>query len=211
MGFLVLQPKYQPYAGKLRIREHPLAGELVSLLQRKPPSSVSEATSWFRLLASRVNGMSTTLACFVDSSSHATDFRTSDLERLSTTLFVPITGEKGAGIPAIRWLPPSQCYLRGETKESFHSKLFTFVDYGPSANAFLTACGTRNQPSVEEIARILLDDPRHFFELSAGPMKSVQPLFALLCQADLTLSASLLSSVISLSMQRVLLLGRFSG
>lgn len=127
------------------------------------------------------------------------------------TPFVPITGEKGAGSPAIRWLPPSQCYLRGETKESFHSKLFTFVDYGHSANAFLTACGTRNQPNVEEIAKILLDDPRHFFELSTGPMKSVQPLFSLLCQADMTLSASLLSSVISLSMQRVLQLGRFSG
>ena len=71
----------------------------------------------------------------------------------------------------MRWLPPSHCYLRGESKESFHSQLFTFVDFGTTANAFLTACGTRNQPSVEEVAKTLLDDPRHFYELSGGPIK----------------------------------------
>lgn len=109
----------------------------------------------------------------MDSKRSCADFRPSDLERLSSVSFVPIAGEKDADSPITKWLPPSNCYLRGETKESFHSKLFTFVDFGPSANAFLSACGTRNQPSVEEIARILLDDPCHFFELSAGPMKSV--------------------------------------
>ena len=87
--------------------------------------------------------------------------------------FVPIKAEKGAAGPTVRWLPPSQCYLSGEGGESFHSKLFIFVDFGSAANAFLTACGTRSRPSVEEVAKILLSNPRHFYDLAGGPNKYV--------------------------------------
>lgn len=84
---------------------------------------------------------------------------------------MPVLAEKGVAGPSVRWLPPSQCYLAGETHAAFHSKLFTFVDFGSAANAFLTACGTRNQPSVEEIAKILLADPRQFYQLAQGPIE----------------------------------------
>jgi len=57
-------------------------------------------------------------------------------------------------------LPPMQCYLGGEAKDRFHSKLFIFVDFGGAANTFLIACGARHEPSVEEIAKKLLADPR---------------------------------------------------
>lgn len=67
-----------------------------------------------------------------------------------------------------RLLPPNQCYFKGEFSGQFHSKLFVFVDFGTSANSFLKACGTKGEPSVEEIAQILLKDPRGFFELAEG-------------------------------------------
>ena len=67
-----------------------------------------------------------------------------------------------------RLLPPSQCYFKGESSGQFHSKLFIFVDFGTSGNSFLKACGTKGEPSVEEIAQILLKDPRGFFELAEG-------------------------------------------
>jgi hypothetical protein len=57
MGFLVIQPEYRVYAVKLGIKEHPTAGQLVRLLETNPPGT-PEAANWFRLLASRVNGMS---------------------------------------------------------------------------------------------------------------------------------------------------------
>ena len=97
------------------------------------------------------------------------DFGPSDFERLSLLPFVPIFVR--AEGPPTKWLSPSQCYLSADSKESFHSRLFTFVDFGTTSNAFLIACGTRNQPSVEEVAKILLDDPRHFYELSGGSMR----------------------------------------
>lgn len=73
--------------------------------------------------------------------------------------------EKG---DSIRLLPASQCYFSGDSNEQFHSKLFVFVDFGSLANAFLSACGTKREPSVEEIAQILLSNPRRFYELADG-------------------------------------------
>ena len=67
-----------------------------------------------------------------------------------------------------RWLPPNQCYFKGESSGQFHSKLFVFVDLGTSANSFLKACGTKGEPSVEEIVQILLKNPRQFFDLAEG-------------------------------------------
>lgn len=67
-----------------------------------------------------------------------------------------------------RFLPPTQCYFKGESSGQFHSKLFVFVDFGTSGNSFLKACGTKGEPSVEEIALILLKDPRAFFDLAEG-------------------------------------------
>jgi Protein of unknown function (DUF3684) len=68
----------------------------------------------------------------------------------------------------VRWLPPRQCFFGDETETRFHSKLFEFVDFGTLANNFLSACGTKREPSVEEIAQILLEDPRKFYELANG-------------------------------------------
>jgi len=58
MGLLVLQPRYKPYADKLKIKEHPTSQTLVSMLQSKRPRSKSEAAGWFSLIATVLNGSS---------------------------------------------------------------------------------------------------------------------------------------------------------
>ena len=65
-------------------------------------------------------------------------------------------------------LPPNQCYFKGKSSDHLYSKLFAFVDFGTSANSFLSACGTKGEPSVEDIAIILMNDPRRFFQLAGG-------------------------------------------
>lgn len=70
-------------------------------------------------------------------------------------------------------LAPKKCYFKRDTSQSFHSKLFVFVDFGTKGNAFLTACGTKHEPSVEEIVQILLSDPKQFYHLSGGKDKWV--------------------------------------
>lgn len=112
------------------------------------------------------------------------DFSSGSLQYLSSLEFVPIT--KPMDTPtsptpvhatkqphALTFVSPSKCYLSKGTdgensSHGFHSQLFTFVDFGPSANAFLTACGVRQEPTVDELARMLVSDPRKFYELAGG-------------------------------------------
>jgi Protein of unknown function (DUF3684) len=46
--------------------------------------------------------------------------------------------------------------------------LFIFVDFGPVANRFLSAYGSKSEPSINEVADILISDPKKFYELSGG-------------------------------------------
>ena len=78
-------------------------------------------------------------------------------------------GSPKAGAP-IRLLTPKQCYFKGDSNAQVHSKLFTFIDFGPG-NIFLSACGVKHEPSVEEIANILLENPHRFFDLAGGKEK----------------------------------------
>ena len=94
-------------------------------------------------------------------------FSPAELRDLSQTPIIPVTADNGV----VRHLLPVQCYFKGDSQAQFHSKLFTFVDFGSPANTFLGACGVKREPSVEEIAKILLDNPRQFYELSGGREK----------------------------------------
>ncbi|TFK44587.1 hypothetical protein BDQ12DRAFT_730629 [Crucibulum laeve] len=151
MGFLAIHPNLQANATKLKIRDHPSTSQLVALLEKTPPQNQTEARTWFTLLSGRVH-----------------DFGPAELRRLSNINIVPVNPEKGAAGPTIRYLPPTQCYLGIQSKGAFHSKLFVFVDFGTAGNAFLTACGAKQEPSVEELAKVLLANPHHFYELSQG-------------------------------------------
>lgn len=67
---------------------------------------------------------------------------------------------------------PSECFFRSERSASagsVHSKLFTFVDFGSKANNFLRACGVKHEPNVQEIAELVVKDPKRFLELAGGP------------------------------------------
>lgn len=100
-----------------------------------------------------------------------TDFSSQELQQLSQLPMVPapFDQESGSSSSSFRLLPPNQCYLGGDVKDKFHSKLFVFIDFGTKANAFLSACGTKHEPSVEEVVLTLLDDPHKFYSLTEGP------------------------------------------
>jgi hypothetical protein len=89
-------------------------------------------------------------------------------QKLSDTYFVPVesTGDK----VYIKILRPIQCFL-GEQRSEPHSNLFAFVDFGTRGNEFLEYCGSKQEPSIEDVARILLADPRRAYELANGREK----------------------------------------
>lgn len=157
---------------KLKLNSHPPTSEIVALLERSPPSDDTTARQWFEVLSGRVPGTVSQPFRFETTLPTAlVEFSSTELRKLSETPFVPVksTGVKGA----IQRLPPIQCYFSGTEGAELHSMFFSFVDFGSRANAFLAACGTRQEPSVEEIAQILLANPRQFYELANGREKSV--------------------------------------
>ncbi|KAG6829550.1 hypothetical protein H0H92_004219 [Tricholoma furcatifolium] len=156
MGFLVTPATLQADAlSKLKIRPHPPTAMVVDLLERTPPKDEAEARAWFSVLGSRVS-----------------DFSSHELQRLSQMKMVPILSEDGK----MRWLEPSRCYFGGDAQGKFHSKLFVFVNFGLVANGFLTACGTKHEPSVEEVVQILLEDPYRFYASAEGPTQFLAEL-----------------------------------
>ncbi|KAF8170185.1 hypothetical protein K438DRAFT_1909340 [Mycena galopus ATCC 62051] len=117
-------------------------------IQQHPPSarlSEDEARKWFSVLATRIS-----------------DF--------SNTSMVPTRPvDPKAPAKSLRWLPPTQCFFGADERASASSKLFVFVDFGTAANGFLSACGTKHSPSIEEVSLMLLADPHRFYELAEGP------------------------------------------
>ena len=97
------------------------------------------------------------------------DFSSAELVELSSLPIVPIVDQSNK--QSMRRMVPSQCYFGGEARGRFHSKLFVFVDFGQQANSFLSACGAKREPSVEEIASMLLANPHQFYELADGRNK----------------------------------------
>ncbi|KAG2339109.1 hypothetical protein BDR05DRAFT_1062316 [Suillus weaverae] len=150
LGFSVVEDAVRDIAvSKLGLKEHPPATRIVALLEKTPPGDQNVARRWFEILAG-----------------HVADFSSSQLSIISGLPIVPTQVESGS--QTLRWLSPSQCYLGVASKGQFHSKLFVFVDFGPSANSFLSTCGSKQEPSVEEVASILVADPRRFYDLAGG-------------------------------------------
>ncbi|KAJ7594698.1 hypothetical protein C8J56DRAFT_927422 [Mycena floridula] len=152
-GLLVVPPTMPlDTVARLKIRQHPPSALLVSLLEKSPPKDEAEAKRWFGILATQISS-----------------FTPAELTRLSNLAMVPTRRAKAEQTTPLVWLPPTQCFFGGDSKATFHSKLFVFVDFGTVANNFLSACGTKHEPSVEEIVQMLLADPRKFYSLSSGP------------------------------------------
>ncbi|KAK0225787.1 hypothetical protein IW262DRAFT_1357858 [Armillaria fumosa] len=146
-GFLVTPPTLsKEIVAKLKVPQHPPSQMIISFLAKNVPQDESQAKQWFEILAGRI-----------------ADFTTFQLTTLSRIPMVPTKEISNAAV-ALRWAPPNQCYFRRSSGDEHYSRLFIFVDFGPAANAFLTACGTRQEPTVDEIARIMLQDPGKFYE-----------------------------------------------
>lgn len=175
MGFSVVDPSMlSDWVHKLKLFSAPSVDLIIPILRKSPPRDIATARRWFELLAGRLP-----------------DFSTGQLQYLSSLEFVPTTKNTPSSPTsahptnqphALTFVSPNKCYLSKGTdseggSQGFHSQLFTFVDFGPGANAFLTACGVRQEPTVDELARMLVADPRKFYELAGGYDQFVSELF----------------------------------
>jgi hypothetical protein len=139
-GFKLLRKSLHPHASKLGVKSHPPMTDCLHVLANQPPTNHKDAQIIFKYLAGRVSELSR-----------------QDIEHTGTNPIVPIVirdqSEKGA---KIRLVAPRLCYL-GEGEE--YKDIFDFVNFGPEANLFLMAVGSKREPTKVEIARMLVKEP----------------------------------------------------
>ena len=170
IGFAVVRSDIKEDAQtRLKISRHPTAQMAAKAILQRPPGTEDDARKVFEYLAD-ILGVSVSILSlvpnvFVDwAKGDRIDLNNSDWTPLSNSPIIPTRTSSG-----ITMVWPSKCYFKkddGRTK--FHSKLFTFVDFGVRANEFLSACGVRNAPTTDEVAKKLVDDPDGFFRLAGG-------------------------------------------
>ncbi|EJD52006.1 hypothetical protein AURDEDRAFT_181569 [Auricularia subglabra TFB-10046 SS5] len=147
MGFSVVDAALRTDALKLRISESPPAASMIEVLAKHPPTDHAVATRWFEFMAGRLG-----------------DFTPQQFTVLQGVKFVPAKTSAGADT----FMTPKDVYFGGNSKREHLSQLFVFVDFGARANTFLRSCGVSDEPSIDEIVRILIADPKRFYKLSGG-------------------------------------------
>ncbi|KAF8431325.1 hypothetical protein L210DRAFT_3651207 [Boletus edulis BED1] len=147
LGFFVVPQRYMkmPLA-RLGVTQQPPTSKISDLLENTPPRDGQTARHWFEVLSDRIS-----------------DFSSSDRNKLSGLPFVPMGASS-----ALKFLPPSKCYLDKGSKPKLYAKLFVFVNFGDRANDFLRACGLKNQVVIEDVAEVLIENPQQFFDFAGG-------------------------------------------
>lgn len=171
MGFPVIESRFQAEAHLvLKLAKQPPTSSIVPILIHHPPKDAESATRIFGYLANRVTGKLLTISSWVSllSPHFDPDFTPSQLAQLRAANIIPIPMQLTSGTDTSTLIKPADCYI-GQSSIQFHSALFTFVDFGIHANAFLRACGVKNEPTIQEIAQMLVRDPQEFYRLAGGP------------------------------------------
>ncbi|ORY21093.1 hypothetical protein BCR39DRAFT_570024, partial [Naematelia encephala] len=158
LGFAVAQPHVatSENAAKLRIATDPPMDKLVQALLVNPPLDLEKARSIFQYMSTRMGHSSISL------------------DRLTNAAFIPVIAP-GAEKPRLH--KPSELYFSSKSdSNNLYRSAFTFVDFGEGANVFLKYCGVRSEPSVKDIARLLMHEPQRMLEQAGSPDKYLEQL-----------------------------------
>ncbi|OJA08568.1 hypothetical protein AZE42_03362 [Rhizopogon vesiculosus] len=142
--------------GRLKIRERPTATTLLQVLKSNPPKDRSTAVKWFGFLAAKGAG---------------------EFDEIADLPIVPVL-QSASEEQEPEYVSPRECFLKSKSdpENPFYQRLFKFVDFGPSANAFLRACGVRERPECIDILKVLLECPQTFLERAEAPEKYLAEL-----------------------------------
>ncbi|KAF2085773.1 hypothetical protein K490DRAFT_45958 [Saccharata proteae CBS 121410] len=142
-GYEILRADLIPFATAFGVRAHPPAEECVKKLIQSPPLNQQEAAVVFGYMMNR-----------------AADIQRSRylVLQLSSEPIVPMVDEKTV---FVRHIAPNACFV-GKNEE--YKNILDFVDFGPMANAFLKTVGAKEQPSITELAHMVINNPQKVLE-----------------------------------------------
>ncbi|KAJ3343723.1 hypothetical protein HDU93_006635 [Gonapodya sp. JEL0774] len=146
MGYLVLKENLRPVADQFGVRQRPDVNACVERLRTKPPQDAKEAEAVFSWLANRVG-----------------EFSKRDWAVLAKAKIVPVRRKVANGKELYSLQEPENVYFAGGGDSVFLEDL-DIIDFGPSANVFLRACGVLSEPSPLDIARKVLQNPPEYLQ-----------------------------------------------
>ncbi|KAJ3323119.1 hypothetical protein HDV06_002131 [Boothiomyces sp. JEL0866] len=142
VGLKVIDKSISMFADKLGVEQSPNGHLLIEQLKANLPN-VENAPAIFEFLSSRQS-----------------IFTSSDWKVLWALKFIPVKTKEGFFHAA-----PTQVYLKPSDNSNLqYSGIFHYVSFGPSADAFLRACGMKEQPSPLELAANIIQSPQNFLE-----------------------------------------------
>ncbi|PWW80479.1 hypothetical protein C7212DRAFT_276399 [Tuber magnatum] len=156
MGYDILRSDLQEHGQKFGVFADPPMAFCVDKLINKPPTTIRDAQEKFSYLSTRLAEI---LPHLVD--------------RLSSAFIVPVPLKPSDIRPSsagkLKWIPPKSCFLGGQG--SLYYEIFDFVDLGQDANAFLTKCGSKHEPTVAEVAYMIVREPDRLLDVFGGEKK----------------------------------------
>ncbi|KAI8829064.1 hypothetical protein BJ741DRAFT_538973 [Chytriomyces cf. hyalinus JEL632] len=145
IGFSFLHKTLQSHAEKFGVREHPNSPTLINVLKTQPPN-LENAVAVFSYLAGRQQ-----------------EFSAQDWNIVRSLKFIPITMPKDSpsNPGGLTWIEPTKVYF-GSKNSSGYQDQFIHIDFGETSNAFLRACGVKDEPTPQELAEQLVRNPQSF-------------------------------------------------
>lgn len=148
MGFQVLRQDLQQHGQKFGVKPDPDMKDCVEKLINSPPTTTRSAREQFGYFSTRL-----------------ADIMPHLVERLSQARIIPVALKDQEKIPTsdikVKHITPRTCFLGGPGSQYFD--IFDFVDFGQEANAFLLKCGSKHEPTVAEVAYMMVREPQRLY------------------------------------------------
>ncbi|KAI0977204.1 hypothetical protein F4678DRAFT_6338 [Xylaria arbuscula] len=170
LGFNILKRELLADAQKFGVSRDPPIGDCIQRLIKSPPNTHRDAIPVFQYFSSRINDLGSTATKSLG------DARIVPVTRKTreSGIFSPENAEKNIG-PVVH-LRPRHCYLGSS---AMYGDIFDFVDFGQSANSFLSTCGSNNEPTKLEIAQLAAGEPARLLSVLRSPDKYLSLLRSL--------------------------------
>ncbi|KAF9235058.1 hypothetical protein BU15DRAFT_78434 [Melanogaster broomeanus] len=140
---------------RLKVKDRPTGAAIIQAMRENSSPSKHIARKWFELLA--VKGILT-----ADELVDLSEMKIVPPQYASVIPSPDETIPKDAVLPAVE---PYMCfYSIPDHSKAHHMAIFTYVNYGQTANRFLKMCGAKLNPDISDIVEAMIADPQGYLD-----------------------------------------------
>ncbi|KIJ09990.1 hypothetical protein PAXINDRAFT_16966 [Paxillus involutus ATCC 200175] len=149
-GFRTIHESVTPEVReRLKVKQRPLNAAILEAMAKNPPAK-SMAEKWFEQ-AGRAG------------------FLVEELAVVSDMEIIPVQDARlaapGTESCNLSYVAPNKCFYGAPNDANMHHRLiFTFVNYGETANGFLETCRAKPNPDCSDIVQAMIEDPHGYLQ-----------------------------------------------